>query len=156
MSSPKLLKGRTSSCGACYLVTTVLHRRARLFSSPIPARLVIEEMRRIEAQGGVISIAWVLMPDHLHWLLQLEEGSLSRCVQAFKSCTARAINAAEGREGPVWQAGFHDRRLRREDDLLLQARYVIANPLRGGLVERIEDYPYWACRWNVHGSDLVL
>ena len=94
-------------------------------------------------------MAWVLMPDHVHWLLKLEQGSLGSCMQAFKSRTARGINAVRGASGPVWQAGFYDHQLRNDEDLAAQARYVVANPLRRGLVDRIEDYPHWWCPWIV-------
>lgn len=154
MASPRLLKGCLSSIGACYAVTTVLHCRARLFDSPLLARLAIDELHRIEATESIQSLAWVLMPDHFHWLLRLEKGSLSRCMQAYKSCTARTINAANGMGGPVWQAGFYDHQLRNEASLLAQARYVLANPLRCSLVDRIEDYPYWWCRWIVRSSEM--
>lgn len=38
----------------------------------------------------------------------------------------------------------------------MQVRYVVANPLRKGLVERIEQYPYWACAWATKQEDLFL
>ena len=47
----------------------------------------------------------------------------------------------------VWQQGFHDRALRREDDLVKVARYVVANPLRAGLVRKYGDYPLWDAIW---------
>lgn len=47
----------------------------------------------------------------------------------------------------VWQRGFHDRALRQEEDLIATARYVVANPLRAGLVDRIGDYPWWDAVW---------
>ncbi|NZA28115.1 transposase [Luteimonas sp. SJ-92] len=100
------------------------------------------------------SLAWVVMPDHLHWLLQLRRSSLSRCMQAFKSRSARAVNAAGAWQGSVWQAGFYDHRLRDERDLERQSRYLIANPIRRGLVSDIDAYPYWWCRWISRAADL--
>lgn len=49
--------------------------------------------------------------------------------------------------GPLWQNGFHDRAIRNESDLLPAARYVIANPIRAGLVSSVCDYPYWNAKW---------
>ena len=42
----------------------------------------------------------------------------------------------------MWRVGYYDHRLRGGEDLLMQARYVAANPLRAALVETIEDYPH--------------
>jgi putative transposase len=47
----------------------------------------------------------------------------------------------------LWQPGYFDRALRKEDDRLAVARYLVANPLRAGIVQRIGDYPHWDSVW---------
>ncbi|MGA9470718.1 MAG: transposase, partial [Candidatus Macondimonas sp.] len=47
----------------------------------------------------------------------------------------------------IWQPGFHDRAMRREEDLRSAARYLVGNPLRAGLVEKAGDYPHWDAVW---------
>ena len=64
-----------------------------------------------------------------------------------KSSSSRTLNRAMGRSGRIWTAGFHDHALRKEEDVKRVARYVIANPLRAGLVEQIGDYPLWDAIW---------
>ena len=89
-------------------------------------------------------LAWVLMPDHAHWMLQLGESkSLQKVVESLKTFSARDVNAALRRRGPVWSRAYHDHALRRDEDLLTVARYIVANPLRAGLVKSIVAYPYW-------------
>lgn len=95
----------------------------------------------------VETLAWVLMPDHLHWLFVLGEASLAKTVRRMKSCAAIAVNRHLGRQGRLWQKDYHDRTVRNEEDLQKLARYVVANPLRAGLVERIGDYPLWDAVW---------
>ncbi len=88
------------------------------------------------------------MPDHVHWLLELaERGSLSSIVQQCKSVSAHGINKHLNRRGKVWQAGFHDHALRTEESLIAAARYIVANPIRAGLCDRIEEYPHWDAIW---------
>ncbi|MCY1462279.1 hypothetical protein D9M71_800370 [compost metagenome] len=87
------------------------------------------------------------MPDHFHWLIELRQGSLGGLVQRTKSLTTKAVKQSTGRNTSLWQRGFHDRALRREEDLVKVARYVVANPLRAGLVERLGDYPLWDAIW---------
>lgn len=154
MSNPKLLRGRVSQPGAYYTLTTVTHERQPVFSEPGLAHIVIAEIENCVRGGLATSIAWVVMPDHLHWLVELRDGSLSRCVQAMKSRSARAINAARGAQGQVWQSGFYDHQVRADEDLISQARYIVANPLRRGLVQCIDDYPFWWCRWIERETDL--
>ena len=68
-------------------------------------------------------------------------------MQNAKGRVARAVNLARGRGGTVWMPGFHDHALRHERDILPSARYIVANPLRAGLVDRLGRYPYWDAVW---------
>lgn len=154
MSSPRLVRGRASRLGACYTITIVVAGRRPQFGNAVLAALAVQEFRRAACTGMAVPHAWVVMPDHVHWLFELREDALSRCVQRFKSRSARAVNAAVGVTGVFWQPGFYDHCLRDEEDLRTQARYIVANPLRRGLVRRIEDYPFWWCRWVSGSQDL--
>jgi REP element-mobilizing transposase RayT len=64
-----------------------------------------------------------------------------------KSGAARQVNALRGSLQRVWQRGFYDRAVRKEDDLVDMARYIVANPLRAGLVRSIKCYPHWDAIW---------
>ncbi len=141
-------RGRWSEPGQIYLVTAVAHAREKRFAEWEAASVVCGAMSEAENWQGTKLLCWVLMPDHWHGLIQLEDSArLDRVVGLAKGRSARALNSAEGRTGPVWMPGFHDRALRHEENLLDAARYVVANPLRAGLVGRIADYPYWDSMW---------
>jgi len=140
--------GRFSEAGRLYLVTTVVRARRPVFAEFALARLAIGELRRCDELGRCRTLAFVLMPDHLHWLIRLDGGELSRVVGDFKANAAKAVNRRRGMAGlALWQHGFHDHALRREDDLAASARYLVANPLRAGLVKRVGDYPHWDAVW---------
>ena len=84
------------------------------------------------------------MPDHFHWLFALGERiPLAPLMKSVKSFSARCINRRLGGSGRVWQTGCHDHALRRDEDVAQVSRYVVANPLRAGLVERLGDYSLW-------------
>ena len=137
-----LRKGRVSLPGQVYHITAVTFDRHPVFSDLRSARLLINALREAQARGAATTLAFVVMPDHMHWLLQLEAGaSLSNLVGAVKAVTAHGV----GRR--IWQSGFHDHALRQEEDLAKLARYIVANPLRAGLVQRIGDYPHWDAVW---------
>lgn len=149
MSYSELLKGRHSENGRIYFVTTVLARRDQpLFYDLTCAHRVIFEMRRLHDKSLVSSLAWIVMPDHLHWLFQLGEAeSLGMVMKKLKARSAQSINAYLGRTGPVWQKAYFDRAVRKEEDFLGIARYIIANPLRAGLVSSVKNYPHWDAAW---------
>lgn len=146
-ASSRLRRGRFSQPERIYLLTANTLNRVPLFADWRIGRLVVQQLRREQAQGAAKSLAWVVMPDHFHWLVELQNGSLQDIMRRTKSLSARAINRATGRTGRCWQQGFHDRALRREEDLKNLARYVIANPLRAGLAARVGDYPLWDAIW---------
>ena len=108
---------------------------------------MVEQFKRAQEQGLATSLAWVVMPDHFHWLISLDKGSLDELMCRTKSLSTRAINQSTGQTGCRWQQGYHDHALRRDEDIKQMARYVIANPLRAGLVQRVGDYPLWDAIW---------
>lgn len=148
MPHDELRVGRFSAPGQVYLITTVTHQRAPRFLGFELARMVVDEMRRLDGEGWVSSMAWVLMPDHLHWMFALGvERGLGEVIKTLKARSAQRANRFAGMSGPLWQRAFHDHALREEKEILPTARYIIANPLRAGLVERVGDYPHWDAVW---------
>lgn len=143
----RLRLGRFSEPGRLYSLTTTVHLRAPALLDLRAARAVVGQMRLVEQEGVARSLAWVVMPDHVHWLVELQRGTLGGLMGRFKSRSAKAVNALSGREGRFWQSGFYDRAVRREDDIRAIARYIIANPIRAGLVQRAGDYPHWDAVW---------
>ncbi|PWB23261.1 transposase [Pseudomonas moraviensis] len=145
--SHRLRRGRCSEPGRAYLITVVVYQRRPLFTDWRIGRLLVAELKRAQDQQWVKSIAWVVMPDHLHWLVQLENASLERLMQTVKSRSTLTINRALNRTGAFWQTGYHDRAIRDNEELRPYARYIIANPLRAGLVKKVADYPLWDACW---------
>ena len=142
-----LRRGRCSAVGGIYTVTCVTEGRRPLFSCWSTARLLISQLRCLHDSGDVQSLAWVVMPDHFHWLFQLEKKDLATVVCKVKARSSLAINTRNGTSGRLWQKGYFDRALRLEDDLKCAARYIIMNPIRAGLVEKPGQYPLWDAIW---------
>ena len=142
-----LRRGRYSELGRLYLLTTVTHLRKPLFHDFHHARLVIRQLRQSEQEHDCRSLAWVLMPDHLHWLIELKGTTPGTLMRRFKSRSSLALHKAGVEHDPVWQPGYQDRALRREESIVHVARYIVANPLRAGLVRTVRDYPHWDAVW---------
>ena len=144
-----LTKGRVSETGRAYSLTMVTEGRVPYFNDFYLARYLINEMRSLHDNEQMESLAWVLMPDHLHWLLILESDDLSELMKQFKGSSSQLMNKKLQRQGTFWQRGFYDHAIRKEEDLRAAARYIVGNPLRAGLVESIGDYPHWDAKWLV-------
>lgn len=143
----RLRNARFSESGRIYLLTAVAHRREPVFADWRIGRLLVDQLRCADEASLVTSMAWVVMPDHLHWLMELKHGTLAELMFRIKSRSSRSINLVRGDMGRLWQRGYYDRALRREEDIKDAARYIVMNPLRAGLVKRIGDYSLWDAIW---------
>lgn len=143
----RLRTGRHSESGQIYLVTVVVQNRQPIFSEFKLGRLVVDAFKKAEQEQFAKSLAWVVMPDHFHWLIELQNIKLPTLMARTKSRTTVALNRETKREGSIWQPGYHDRAIRKEEDLQVVARYIVANPLRAGLVQKAGDYSLWDAIW---------
>src|SRR5579859_6834619 len=141
-----LRRGRVSIPGQVYLLTTVAAYRRPLFRDVNLARAMCRSVHDPLGWGDADLLCWVLMPDHWHGLVRLgPRNDLATVMNRFKSFTAKALRCTQPLL--VWDRGFHDHALRQDEDVRGVARYIVANPLRAGLVDNVLDYPYWNCVW---------
>jgi len=123
-----------------YFVTTcTLDRQAIL-----DRELVHEAFRMFclnSPQHGAWVGRYVLMPDHLHLFVSVDEISLSNWIKSFKNTLSKTLRSV-GHEGPHWQKGFFDHLLRSGESYSQKWDYVRENPVRAGLVAISEDWPY--------------
>ena len=78
MSSPRLQHGREAIHGATYAITAVAAGRRATFADADAAEAVVDELRLAGRLGMATSLAWVVMPDHLHWMFELQGFSLAQ------------------------------------------------------------------------------
>ena len=144
-----LRKGRVSLDNQIYHVTAVTYSRQSFFADFLTGRILVREIMRTVGYGCTDTLAFVVMPDHVHWLFSLTASqSLSSVVGAVKRHSAREINKQHhSHSNTIWQRGCHDHALRSDESVLHVARYIVANPLRAGLVNNIGDYPLWDATW---------
>jgi putative transposase len=97
--------------------------------------------------------AYCLMPNHVHLVVVPESAdSLRRAIgEAHRRYTAE-INRREGWTGHLWQGRFASF-VMDERHTLAAARYVELNPVRAGLVSRVEDYPWSSARAHLLRRD---
>jgi REP element-mobilizing transposase RayT len=124
-----------------FSVTLGTAQRQPVFSDRPFATECLSLLVRIVAEKRVPLFAYCLMPDHVHLLLGSGAAApLPSTIQAWKSLCYRAWRA-RGHEASFWQRSFFDHALRRDADLRQVARYIVANPVRKGLVTDFRDYP---------------
>jgi len=129
-------------------VVVATRRRQRYFEPFASACAASRAFTDVRALGGARLLAWVLMPDHAHWLLQPGHGeTVAQVVARMKARSGRAVNRLRGEKRPVWASSCEDRALRADEDARAVARFIVANPMRAGLVHTLADYPFWDAAW---------
>ncbi len=97
---------------------------------------LLESARFYLAQRKWFPFVFLLMPDHLHLIVAFgHEEDMAKVIAVWKGFHAK-------QHGIVWQRGFFDHRLRRDESWEEKARYILHNPVRAGLIQEGEKWPY--------------
>jgi REP element-mobilizing transposase RayT len=89
--SKLLRKGRKSIKNQHYLITSAVLDRKPIFNRPEVAEIVLSSLYWLEKQDKILLDAAVIMPDHLHFVAGLKQGSLAQLIHSLKSYTAKKI-----------------------------------------------------------------
>jgi putative transposase len=96
--------------------------------------------------------AWVVMPNHVHVLIN-PRVPLRNALDNLKSASARIANELLGREGnPFWQDESYDHWVRSDMERQRIIRYIENNPVKAGLVGNIQDWKWSSAGWAAHGA----
>jgi putative transposase len=151
-----LRTGRRSVPQQTYMLTFVTHRRLRHFAHRHVAHAVARLIHQSPLWRQHSLHAWVLMPDHAHLLCSLGvQESLPRLMGRIKAATATQANRVLQRSGMFWARGYHDHALRTDESLDRAIQYLVANPVRAGLVDHPWQWPFWNCRWMDSMEDIL-
>ena len=126
-----------------YFLTLCTFKGQGAFSDSELAEQTVDCLKSCRNKTGHKLHVYCLMPDHLHVLTSPADSgtSVSDFVKSFKSLTTR-IYWKLSDETRLWQRGFYDHIVRKEEDLVEIANYILNNPVRKGLVEIDQTYPY--------------
>jgi REP element-mobilizing transposase RayT len=94
-------------------------------------------------------LAYCLMPNHLHLLLETPEANLGAGMQRLHGRYGQRFNARHARSGHVFQGRYGAVPIRRDEQLWTAARYIALNPVVAGLCERPDGW-----RWSSHAAAL--
>ncbi|MBK8988276.1 MAG: transposase [Chloroflexi bacterium] len=98
-------------------------------------------------------LAWVIMPNHVHVLIELYEGfPMGQVLHSWKSYIALEANKILGRKGDFWFEDYFDRYIRDERHYFNVVRYIHENPVKAGLVEKAEDWEFSSAKLWSAGS----
>jgi putative transposase len=126
-----------------FFATTRTDRGRRLLQSERNAALLIDVLRSYVVAGKFELHDFVVMPDHVHVLVTVgSDMTIEKAVQLIKGGFSFRIKKEQGYLGEVWQRGFSEVRVNDEPSFLQHREYIAANPVKAGLVDSPEQYPY--------------
>jgi len=125
-----------------YFITVCAADGRPAFADARIAEKALEILKKTREKNSYRIYAFCLMPDHLHLLLNPADSGtpVSGFLQTFKSQTGYWYKKEH--EGNLWQRGFYDHVVRKSEDLVKIAQYILNNPVRKNLSENADDYPH--------------
>ena len=101
-------------------------------------------------QANTVVLAYCLMPNHVHLILvPHNKDSLATLLRRTHARYARRVNQMHDWQGHLWQERFHSF-VMDEEHLLAAARYVELNPVRAGLCQRADEWPWSSVHFHLH------
>jgi putative transposase len=140
---------RVQYSGAIHHVTARGASRATIFKTDRDYSVFLRMLAGAIGSTGWHCLAYCLMPNHYHLLLETPETNLSEGMYELNSAYARRFNWEHDHTGHVFQSRFHTRLVRGEAHLFEALRYVVLNPVRGAVAPRPEDWPWSSYRATV-------
>lgn len=126
--------------GAIYFLTICTERRNRGLENELVTASLLDHARQVEGHWQLC--AAVVMPDHIHLLVELCASSdLSKAVRLFKGRSASVLR----QHAIKWQRSYFDHRLRTNEDVLPVFQYIFLNPYRAGLISTGQQWRGYFC-----------
>lgn len=135
--------------GAVYHVICRGNNRQRVFRDDHDRERYLERLSLYCEQKEVELLAYCLLTNHVHLLLETPRGNLSKMMQAFQTSYTVYFNKRHGRSGHVFEQRYKALLVDKDNYLLEVSRYIHLNPVAARIVERPQDY-----RWSSYGRYL--
>jgi REP element-mobilizing transposase RayT len=124
-------------------VTICTDNKESIFGSEVNAKIVVNELLKTAKDLKFRILCYCLMPDHLHIIVSPGESTLplSKFLNIFKGRTTEVFKDKENLR-KIWQRSAFDHVIRTEENLKAVIEYIMNNPVRKGIVEKADEYPY--------------
>ncbi|MFH0853413.1 MAG: transposase [bacterium] len=138
---------------AIYFVTTKTKYNVPFFKDPVLTNIFIEKLEVAKHITSFLLLAYVILPDHLHLLVQPNKNiTISTVMHCIKRNASRSLNIIHptlvGEDDHPrlrrfeWQSSFYDHIIRNERDFNNHVNYIHFNPVKHGYANKPEDWPW--------------
>ncbi len=141
---------------AIVFITQVVYRRIPVFGQEHIVELLRQNLVETKRHHPFVMLGYCLLPEHFHLMLRpTGVSNFSAIMHSLKPNFTKDYKACLGVSGSMkfWQKGFWDHVIRDEDDFQRHLDYIHYNPVKHGLVQRPEDWPYSSYAiWQSRGT----
>lgn len=156
---------------AIVFITTVTRERIPYLQSEEDIKLFWETIRRVQEIHPFHLLAYVILPDHFHWLMRADDpkGNFSKVIHSVKRNYTVNYKKMHDIKTPlsIWQERFWDHIIRDEDDLATHFDYIHWNPVKHDYVAQPEGWHsssyllwfekgYYPQGWGMHGEPVSI
>jgi REP element-mobilizing transposase RayT len=120
-------------------------RRAKIFLDAADYEAFIKVLQEAAAGWNFRISAYCLMTNHYHLLVQTPDGNLARCMRHINGVYTQRFNRRHAKDGQLFRGRYKAVLVADDHHLLEVLRYIHRNPLRAGLVEELQSFP-----WSSH------
>ena len=145
-------KPRIHYLGGLYHVIARGNRGLKVFGRDEDYRLYLKFLEEYKARYGFLLHAYVLMPTHLHFLIEVGQVSLSKVMQSLQFRYTRNYNLRYQSWGHLFQGRYKAILCERDSYLLELSAYIHLNPVRANLVKDPAEYPWSSYREYLKGG----
>lgn len=114
---------------------------------PAIAKLTEDALRFFDGQRYQLQ-AWVVMPNHVHLLVDVWETPLAKLIKSWKSFVAREANKQLGRGETFWEREYLDTLISGEKHRQIALRYIENNPVKAGLAREAKAWAWSSARFR--------
>jgi REP-associated tyrosine transposase len=172
------LRGRSNLIDeSLFFVTTTIVNFTKVFVDDVYCDLLIKNIKHYQARYKFNIIAYVIMPSHFHWILEVDNklGTISDIMRDIKKYSAwdimekiekddpdlMSVFQAEafkfaGHKRKFWMKRFDDEVIRNEKMFWVKLNYIHWNPVESGLVTKLEEYKYSSARNYVNNDHSII
>lgn len=139
---------RYQQSGCFHFITFGCYHRFRHLGAAAARDLFERSLEAMRIRYDFVVCGYVVMLDHVHLLLsEPKKALLSKALQALKISVS-----VQSQERPFWQARYYDFNVHSEEKRIEKLRYIHRNPVKGGLVEKPEDWKWSSFRHYATGE----
>jgi REP element-mobilizing transposase RayT len=138
--------------GGIYHVYARGNNKQALFHDPLDYQKYIKLTQYGLSKENVSLLAFALMPNHLHFLVKIEEASaLSKFMSRIQTGYSMYFNFKHKHVGHVFQGRFQSPLVAKDEYLVYVSKYIHRNPVKAGLCDDAGKYP-WSSYRNYLGE----